>query len=359
MSGNKFEKVKHRIAEYALVAAAATAGTYWAGDALIGDDGYLNNKTLNLDKETARGLNFKYQEPSALSYERLKENEDLIFACIAYVEEFKSCPYYCGASWTIGYGSTLDINNKPVNEESPSVDEKMAKAFVVSHLEKNVYPFILKNVKVPLNDNELIATAMFIYNIGGESFSGKNAEGKLIEGVNSSSFLQALNSGEKGYECAQKLTGFRSMGGSLARGLLKRHWVTGAVFCGKIDAAEILLLKPADFYQEKIKFYFQEKGGEKVDFYTPRYSPEKIEQFMSLNKNVEKSTLFTLDNETLKKFMTQFGIAAECSGIDVTLLLYERNAKHAKERIDTYKAKKDRNGALPEKPNFLKRYFGR
>lgn len=310
------KKLANRVMQYGLLTTTLLGGAYFAKQAA--DDNTLNKIEHSIDiRET--------------NYATLKKCENLTFAAIAYVEDFKPIPYNCGAKWTIGYGSTVDEKNVPIIQNTPAISENVGKCYVLAHLERSVYPFIDEHVKISLNEEQLIAVAMFIYNVGGENFSGYNLKGEKIG--EPSSFLTALNKGQKGVECARMFTGFRASNGKLAGGLPKRHWVTGALFLGKIPAKRLLTLKPCEFYGDAISYYFAEKGGEKVEFYNPDYSEEKISRFLRKNTDLKNSTLLTLDEQTFGSFVGDFTIAEAYMGINLNELRSKRFDKMTKERI--------------------------
>lgn len=232
------------------------------------------------------------------------ENEMLI--CIAYVEDFKTKPYFCGARWTIGYGSTVLDNGERVTPKTPKISKREGRELCLSHLRKHIYPF-LRYVKRELSDEEILGTVMFIYNIGGENFSGYDEKHNKIPNKKEASFLTAINNGERGIDCAQKMTGFCASNGKRANGLLKRHWVQGAVFCGILTPQMLLELEPAKFYQTKnMGNYYRLDSKRNIirndGFYCLNFDQNIQNVFFKMNKG-RKKTSDILDDITLSNFL--------------------------------------------------------
>ena len=78
--------------------------------------------------------------------------------------------------WTIGYGHTEGV------KKGDTITREQADELFKNDLKK--YSNYLKNVSVPLNDNEKIALISFVYNVGPSAFK-------------SSTLLKKLNKGDK------------------------------------------------------------------------------------------------------------------------------------------------------------------
>ena len=212
-------------------------------------------------------------------YEECKED---ILICIAYVEGFREKPYFCGARWTIGYGTTVYPDGDRVTSKSAPIDKEYAKQCVFAHLDNHVKPFILKHVKRKLTHEEMLGIELFIYNVGGELFSGYDKDDNVVG--DSSEFLKAINRGDDVLETAKKMTGFRKSAGKIANGLLKRHWVVAGIYTGVITPKDILELQPELFYRPKVAFYYDEMKG---DFWEYNFKNSKILQFIMNNLGPE------------------------------------------------------------------------
>lgn len=207
-----------------------------------------------------------------------EECKDDILICIAYVEGFHEKPYFCGARWTIGYGSTVYPEGDRVTRQSTPIDKEYAKECVFAHLDNHVKPFILSHVERKLTREEMLGVELFIYNVGGEHFSGYDKDGESVG--EASEFLKAINRGDDVLETAKKMTGFRKSAGRVAKGLLKRHWVVAGIYTGVITPKEILELEPELFYRPKVNFYYNEMKG---DFWNYDFANTKIIKFIKDN----------------------------------------------------------------------------
>lgn len=174
---------------------------------------------------------------------------DDIFAGIALVEDDKGeTVYWCGARWTGPYGVTLDEHGHKFHK-GDKVSKARAKKLCYKHLRENVFPFLCY-VEPEMKDQEIIAICLFIYNVGGEQFSGHRLDGAKAS-CQPSGFLKAINRGEKPEIIVNTMTGFRKSAGRRANGLLKRHWVTGAIYLGHLSIDDVLKLRPKAFYETR------------------------------------------------------------------------------------------------------------
>jgi GH24 family phage-related lysozyme (muramidase) len=224
-----------------------------------------------------------------------------LLKCIALVEDFHSKPYYDGcARWTIGYGTTIYPNGDRVTSKDKEISKEFAKECVFSHCDQHVWPWIEKYVTRELTPSEMLGTCMFIYNVGGENFAARDADGnalkkctgrgknkKIVE-LTPSCFLQAINNNDDAVETAEKMTGFRSAGGKMARGLLKRHWVQGAIYLGLLNPFNVNFLEPGGFYGSSVDYYYTSQKG---DFWKYDFSRNKIKEFIRDNSSINKNVL--------------------------------------------------------------------
>lgn len=215
-------------------------------------------------------------------YEQVRED---LLAMTCLVEGFHKDPYFCGAKMTQGYGSTIHRNGKRVTKRDATISRTEAKKDVYAHYDQHVWPFIDKYVTRTLTPQQMIGVCSFIYNVGGEAFSGYNEKGKKVG--KPSNFLKAINAGKSDYETAICMNGFRRSAGRRANGLPKRHWIEGAVYQGLIKTDDILTLEPKRFYDEKqhgfyISFYYKNQRG---PYWTHDYSEKKVKEFLRRNRS--------------------------------------------------------------------------
>lgn len=220
------------------------------------------------------------------TYEACRED---LLACIALVEDFHNKPYHDKAArWTVGYGTTVYPNGQRVSEKDKEISKEYAKTCVYAHCDKRVSPWI-RYVKRPLTPEQMLGACVFIYNVGGEKFSGHKANGEKF--AEPSNFLTYINTGKNDAETAKAMNGFRCVTDKngkkkLAPGLPKRHWIEGALYQGLITADDLLLLQPAKFYEKKygfdLSFYYKSQNG---PYWEHDYSKSKVEEFLRKNRS--------------------------------------------------------------------------
>jgi lysozyme len=84
-------------------------------------------------------------------------------------EGWRSSVYHCGARWTIGWGSTYDLNGDRVTSDHADIDEVEGELLLrqeVCHVEGT----IARVVKAPLNENQFSSLVSFVYNVGSGNF---------------------------------------------------------------------------------------------------------------------------------------------------------------------------------------------
>lgn len=208
--------------------------------------------------------------------ERLRANMDKLRPALICSEDFSDDVYWERSKYTQGYGSTKR-NGVAVKKGDKPISRTLSKEFLEAvdpsksymqnikegtflkameymdvHLENEVFPYVEKNVKVPLDDNKLLAVALFIYNNGGPAFAN-------------SSFCKAINEGKTGYDdCAKLITLYRyqtvtnpktkKSEKALARGLISRGYFTVLLWEGKIPPEAVI-----DFGVKTIYDYPKEK----------------------------------------------------------------------------------------------------
>jgi len=124
-------------------------------------------------------------------------------------EGFVPHPYQDAAGvWTIGYGSTRDVNERPITAATPNVTEAQACDLMARDM-KACAGEIQRDCKVPLTIDEKIALLDFIYNLGGGNFR-------------SSTLLRKLNAGDYAGAAAE-FDNWDHAGGKVLAGLLKRR----------------------------------------------------------------------------------------------------------------------------------------
>lgn len=214
---------------------------------------------------------------------------DRIFPFVALIEgdEGEGHPYFDdSARWTVWYGTTVKPDGSRVKKSDAWIPRSEGKRYCYSHLFKHVFPFFKYFDVRKLSDEQIICTALFIYNVGGEKVTGYNAKGQKID--EASRYLKAVNAGRDSEYCINCLTRYRSSNGRRAGGLLKRHWVEGAAYLGILTADNILPLIPTQFYNTKNygNYFWLNKRRRLIEedgLYKLRYDETTVKTFFRMN----------------------------------------------------------------------------
>lgn len=138
------------------------------------------------------------------------------------IEGFFSKPYddnggQPGGTWTIGYGSILDANDRPASFSTPAIDEAQAEALLMRDMAAAAAA-VGRRVKIPLLVRQAAALISWTYNLG---------EGNLAK----SALLTRINSNDKAAVSGEMRKWILHEGKPLV-GLLRRRWAEGAIFMG-------------------------------------------------------------------------------------------------------------------------------
>jgi len=95
-------------------------------------------------------------------------NLELAAALCRQFEGYRAKPYLCPAGVaTIGYGSTYYSDGRKVTLEDAPMDEPTARALLMSELEHNYLPGVLRNCPILAADERRCnAIVDFVYNLG-------------------------------------------------------------------------------------------------------------------------------------------------------------------------------------------------
>ena len=143
-------------------------------------------------------------------------------AVVKRIEGFFSAPYddngeRPGGTWTIGYGTIVDAQGKPVTPNTPPITEVQAEALLRRDMEGAARDVKLR-VKVALAVCEAAALISWTYNLGGTNL-GK------------STMLTRINANRKQDVPAEMRKWINQEGKPLV-GLLRRRWAEAAIFTG-------------------------------------------------------------------------------------------------------------------------------
>ena len=108
-------------------------------------------------------------DPVQYNNERFGECIDDIVMSIVYSSGFNQTTHPTGERFAYGFNNT--VVGKRLVKEGESITPRQAYDVTVRHLKEHVQPF-LRYISVQLSDGQIIAVAHFIYNVGGEAFTG-------------------------------------------------------------------------------------------------------------------------------------------------------------------------------------------
>ena len=107
------------------------------------------------------------------------KTNDKALSLIAKYEGFRSEPYKCPAGvWTIGYGTTRDIEGEKITCKSSPITEEYA-MWLLHEEVKKVESTLRKQINVYVNSNQLAALASFVYNLGSGNFHKSTLRKKI------------------------------------------------------------------------------------------------------------------------------------------------------------------------------------
>jgi lysozyme len=136
------------------------------------------------------------------------------------IKEFEGLslkPYLCPSQIpTIGFGNTYYPDGKKVTLQDKPITEEKALELLEYVANKDFGSYILKVVKVPLNQNQFDALVSFAYNVGNGNF-------------NSSTLLRWLNQGNY-KEASSQLLKWNKSKGVVLNGLTRRRKAEKALF---------------------------------------------------------------------------------------------------------------------------------
>lgn len=110
-------------------------------------------------------------------------------------ESFRPQAYRCPAQrWTIGYGTTVYPDGKPV-KKGDMITEKKAEEYLEDYIEKNIKP-IYKRIPYVLTDNQEHALESLIYNIGAGAF----LRSKLFVAIKEKNYVEICRQWDFGFK---------------------------------------------------------------------------------------------------------------------------------------------------------------
>ena len=153
---------------------------------------------------------------SALNNTPFGAVSDKLFNMISQFEGFFAVPYWDRTGYSVGYGSQTNWDqNRPVLK-TDVIDKATAKRWLLAEAMQD-FDFVKSKVRVPLNDNQLLALSSFAYNVGKGAFAD-------------STLLELLNSGANKATVAAQFDKWVYSGGVINKGLQSRRNAEKTIF---------------------------------------------------------------------------------------------------------------------------------
>jgi GH24 family phage-related lysozyme (muramidase) len=166
---------------------------------------------------------------------------------LAFVENYYPYIYWCGEAWTTGHGLTIlynaDGSSKKVTQNTPIPTLEQSDVYKGRYLTHEILPDIKSCIKVPMDENTMIAACVLRYCLGHSNFA-------------KSSFVKQLNAGKKGAELAKTLTGWRQQAG-----VINRCYFFAALMAGEIQYSDLLDLRAEGCYNLRWQDMLVYKNG--------------------------------------------------------------------------------------------------
>lgn len=201
---------------------------------------------------------------------------------LSFVENHHDYVYWCGKAWTTGDGLTIEYNAdgtyRKVTKNSKVHTIAESDVYKGRYLTFDVLPDVQKLIKVPMDENTLIAFCVFRYCVG-------------HDGLVKSQYLKQLNNGVKGDELAKWFTRYRQ-----DAGVQNRMYFFAALMANKITFDDLLDLRAEGCYNldwQDIFYYQKDKQGNIKKGADPIQDSDGCYKFdyTNVKKNLEKAKL--------------------------------------------------------------------
>ncbi len=223
-------------------------------------------------------------DPVQYNSERFDECINDIVVSIVYSSGFNQTTHPDGERFAYGFNNT--VVGKRLVRDGESIGKKEAFDVTVRYLKEHVRPFF-RHVKVQMSDGQIIAVAHFIYNVGGEAFSGYSEKGEQLK--KPSRLLTAINDEEPSTDCVRYFTGFRNMGGMRSEGLLKLRWLQAALYSEIVTPSDLEAVNAIGIFDLHPSVLFKQNRPEKDGYYTPKLDYETVQKAL-MQKGIGKPT---------------------------------------------------------------------
>lgn len=134
---------------------------------------------------------------------------DKLFNLIGGLENFTPVAEWDFKQYSIGYGSGYNWDLKRDVQKGDIIDKETAKRWLLYEAQNN-FDQVMQMVKVPINDNQLLALSSFAYNVGNNA-------------LQNSTLLKLLNNGTNKPAVASEFDKWVYAGGKVSPGLKNRR----------------------------------------------------------------------------------------------------------------------------------------
>lgn len=159
---------------------------------------------------------FRKQLATALNKTPFGSVSDKLFNLISGFEGFDQVAVYDVNGYAVGYGSHYNWDAKRPVQKGDIITKDTAKQWLLNEAQQN-FSFVKSIVKVPINDNQLIALSSFAYNVGNGA-------------LQNSTLLKYLNNGVDKQTVANEFDKWTLAGGVVNNGLKNRRKAEKALF---------------------------------------------------------------------------------------------------------------------------------
>ena len=141
---------------------------------------------------------------------------DKIFNLIGGLENFTPVAEWDYKQWSVGYGSGFNWDQNRSVQKGDIIDKETAKRWLLLEAKK-YYNKVMSLVKVPINENQLLALSSFAYNVGDAALAN-------------STLLKLLNAGADKQTVAAQFDKWVYAGGTIIKGLKNRRTAEKKLF---------------------------------------------------------------------------------------------------------------------------------
>ncbi|MCI5544556.1 MAG: hypothetical protein MR368_03685 [Azospirillum sp.] len=159
-----------------LLSAFLSASSFHGQTATVSES---NNSNENASPKTEI-----VSKPKKDNFAQYRQAEKIAIPALIFLEGCSNEAYQDMCKiWTIGIGNTKHPNGSPVKKGDILKDQEEINRYVISHFEKEIYPYLNKYIKRPLAPHEMAAVICLAYNCGVDALGSNNA--RIAKAINS------------------------------------------------------------------------------------------------------------------------------------------------------------------------------